>query len=262
MSAAVAACVVPVVACGDSGSTTESADQLQSETTVVTSDATDDATTDQGDEVEAGDTAPDGGPTDDAGSDGATGVATDEESPLVVRVSGGVLYMEGRIGSEQSRQLMELNLTVVIGDDIPIVNNLVVDETVPEFPAGAPVVIEDVILFDTASAEIRDEFKPLINAGAKMLIALPELSLDITARADSVGPDDLNLVLSQERAQAVKDHLVSQGAPEDRITTTGLGEEGASAGTSDDERALDRRAEFYFNADQPITSVAGGGGDG
>jgi outer membrane protein OmpA-like peptidoglycan-associated protein len=51
-----------------------------------------------------------------------------------------------------------------------------------------------------------------------------QLAVTIEGHTDSVGSDATNQVLSEKRAAAVRDYLVSRGIATDRMTVTGLGE--------------------------------------
>ena len=62
---------------------------------------------------------------------------------------------------------------------------------------------------------------------------------------DSTGPEEYNLGLSQRRAGAVQDYLISQGISEDRLTMEGKGEtEPLVSNDTREGRAQNRRIEF------------------
>jgi len=58
---------------------------------------------------------------------------------------------------------------------------------------------------------------------AEWLKKNPTRNLLIEGHTDNTGPEDFNQKLSQQRAEAVRDQLVSRGVPADRITTKGYG---------------------------------------
>jgi len=65
---------------------------------------------------------------------------------------------------------------------------------------------------------------------------------------DSTGSPGLNMALSEERADAVRAALVSQGVPSDRIITRGYGEAYPVAGNQTPAgRQLNRRVEIVFS---------------
>jgi len=60
---------------------------------------------------------------------------------------------------------------------------------------------------------------------ALLLVAHNELHLTIEGYTDNTGTPETNLVLSQLRADAVKKYLIKKGVQENRITSTGFGQE-------------------------------------
>ena len=70
---------------------------------------------------------------------------------------------------------------------------------------------------------------------------------------DSRGADDMNLKLSQDRANAVKDYLVSQGVKPEKVRAMGRGEANPVASNDTPEgRANNRRVEIVV---QPSTTA-------
>ncbi len=100
-----------------------------------------------------------------------------------------------------------------------------------------------------------DSGKSVLKAGARNALAKiadqlrtsPDLRIAIEGHTDSVGTDALNQALSDKRAAAVRDYLVSRGLPADRMTMTGLGET-APVATNDTAagRQQNRRVELII----------------
>ncbi|MGL5890980.1 MAG: OmpA family protein, partial [Bacteroidia bacterium] len=64
---------------------------------------------------------------------------------------------------------------------------------------------------------------------------------------DDVGSDEANMKLSDDRAQAVMNYLISKGIQAGRLSAKGFGESKPVAqNTSDENRALNRRVEFMI----------------
>jgi outer membrane protein OmpA-like peptidoglycan-associated protein len=80
------------------------------------------------------------------------------------------------------------------------------------------------ILFVTGSSKLQSKSFKGLNEVAKILSENPGMTLDVDGHTDNVGNDDKNMVLSQNRADAVKKYLVSKGVAAERITATGHGE--------------------------------------
>src|SRR5206468_8729616 len=101
------------------------------------------------------------------------------------------------------------------------------------------------ILFDTGKATIKPESAATLQTIAEVLKTDAALKLEIQGHTDNVGAPAANMKLSQERAAAVKAHLVQTGVAADRLTTAGFGDTKPVADNSTDEgRAQNRRVEL------------------
>jgi outer membrane protein OmpA-like peptidoglycan-associated protein len=79
------------------------------------------------------------------------------------------------------------------------------------------------------------------------LNANPKMKVAIHGHTDSDGTDALNLKLSEDRAKAVRDHLVSQGVAASRLSHKGFGSTKSIAENITAEgRAKNRRTEFVI----------------
>ena len=81
------------------------------------------------------------------------------------------------------------------------------------------------VFFDFDQYVVKDEFKPLIEAHAKLLAANPGTKMLIQGNADERGSREYNLALGQKRAEAVKKALLLLGAKEEQVEAVSLGEE-------------------------------------
>ena len=87
---------------------------------------------------------------------------------------------------------------------------------------GLVLTVGDV-LFATGKAEVAAGGMRSIDKLAEWLKKNPTRNLLIEGHTDNTGAEDFNQRLSQQRADAVRDQLVSRGVPADRITTKGYG---------------------------------------
>lgn len=78
---------------------------------------------------------------------------------------------------------------------------------------------------------------------------LKEKNVNVTLEGwtDSVGTDAYNKVLSQNRANAVKNYLVQQGVPASKLTAVGMGKSFKYDNATEEGRYLNRRVEILFN---------------
>ncbi len=111
---------------------------------------------------------------------------------------------------------------------------------------GDKIVLDEIIHFDTDSPRIRHPSWPLCKKVAEFIQANPDvLEIDIEGHADETGTDAHNLVLSRNRAEAVKRLLVTYGVESLRITTHAYGESRPKvAGHAEEQRKQNRRVEF------------------
>ena len=103
------------------------------------------------------------------------------------------------------------------------------------------------VLFESGKATLRDGAKRTVEKVANFLNEYPDRNILIEGFTDSEGSETYNRELSQKRAQAVRDELVSSGVETRRITTEGYGEEFPVASNSNAEgRQQNRRVEIVI----------------
>jgi len=106
------------------------------------------------------------------------------------------------------------------------------------------------VLFDTGRATLKPAAREKLSKLAGILLAYPgQLTLEIEGHTDSVGSDDLNNKLSQNRAQSVNDYLTSAGVKTERIKAVqGFGKTKPIA-TNDTAagRQMNRRVEVVID---------------
>jgi len=87
------------------------------------------------------------------------------------------------------------------------------------------VLAKRSVFFDYDSYVIKEEFKSLVEAHARFLVANPKVKMLIQGNADERGSREYNLALGQKRAEALRKMLALLGAREDQIEAVSLGEE-------------------------------------
>ena len=100
------------------------------------------------------------------------------------------------------------------------------------FEIGQPIfTLESYIALDKLYRTLRD---------------FPEIAIEIRGFADSIGSDQLNLKLSEERARAVLQYLQQRGIAAARLQVTGFGENNPIASNATESgRERNRRIEIY-----------------
>jgi OOP family OmpA-OmpF porin len=80
------------------------------------------------------------------------------------------------------------------------------------------------VTFDNDSSTLTPASGPLLDHVAADLKRHPQLKVELRGYTDNVGSNSYNEQLSQRRADAVREYLISRGISEDRLTTKGFGE--------------------------------------
>ncbi len=101
------------------------------------------------------------------------------------------------------------------------------------------------VTFQTNSADINASFYPVLNSVAVVLKEFEKTVVDVAGHADSTGPDDKNLELSQRRAGSVSSYMGAQGINAQRLITVGYGEtRPISTNDTPEGRQQNRRVEI------------------
>ena len=126
---------------------------------------------------------------------------------------------------------------------------------------GLIVNMSDV-LFDTAKSSLRPLAREKLAKVAGIVSGHPGLRLDVEGHTDSVGGDDYNQQLSEQRGESVRAYLIDQGMAAGSVTAKGFGKTQPVASNDTAEgRQLNRRVELVISGEvigteigTPITS--------
>ena len=103
------------------------------------------------------------------------------------------------------------------------------------------------VSFDFNSATVKPAFSDTLDKLADLLRKYDRTVVHVVGHTDSVGSDAYNQSLSERRARAVMDYLVSRGVPATRLRSEGRGErEPRDSNTTEAGRQLNRRVEVYM----------------
>ena len=99
------------------------------------------------------------------------------------------------------------------------------------------------------SAKLTPESEQVLVLAVQELRDAPSVSTRVEGHTDSVGSDAYNLNLSQRRAEAVVDYLISQGIEGTRLDSQGMGEGNPIESNDTDEgRFQNRRVDFIVSS--------------
>jgi outer membrane protein OmpA-like peptidoglycan-associated protein len=101
------------------------------------------------------------------------------------------------------------------------------------------------VLFDFDKAELLDVSKEELDQLLKHLNSNPNRNVEIYGHTDNIGLDSRNKELSQQRAKAVADYLISHGLNTSRVQSFGFGSsKPISDNSTEESRQQNRRVEF------------------
>src|ERR1700722_18815085 len=91
-----------------------------------------------------------------------------------------------------------------------------------ETARGLIVNMSDV-LFDFNKYTLKPDAREKLAKVSGILLAYPGLTMQVEGYTDNIGSDDYNQKLSEQRAGAVSDYLVTQGVAQNNISAAGYG---------------------------------------
>jgi outer membrane protein OmpA-like peptidoglycan-associated protein len=113
-----------------------------------------------------------------------------------------------------------------------------------EITAKNPLILRGVN-FETAKAILRSESFMVLDQVVQSLHEWPAVKLEVQGHTDIIGTAAYNQDLSQRRAEAVRDYLVSRGVAADRLTAVGYGfDKPIATNKTAAGRARNRRVEL------------------
>lgn len=165
-------------------------------------------------------------------------------SNSAVTLRGELRYrMDIHRGKDEYNNDVFYEWTALIGAQLALGS----DDPMPTTAADAPLVLP-AVTFPLDSAQLTRNARVTLDEVAAVLLAHPDISVDISGHADDTGPSDYNYTLSVKRADAVTNYLVEAGVPNDQLHFRGIGEgRPVASNTSDDGRMRNRRVEFHVN---------------
>jgi outer membrane protein OmpA-like peptidoglycan-associated protein len=122
---------------------------------------------------------------------------------------------------------------------------------------GLIVNMSDV-LFDTAQYTLRPGAREKLAKVSGIILAHPGLRMEVEGHTDSVGGDDYNMKLSENRANTVRTYLVDQGVNSESVSARGFGKTSPVAdNTTAAGRQMNRRVELVVSGEIMGTTVNG-----
>lgn len=118
-----------------------------------------------------------------------------------------------------------------------------------ETARGLIVNMSDV-LFDFNKYTLKPEAREKLAKVSGILLAYPNLKLQVEGYTDNIGSEEYNQKLSEKRADGVRDYLVSESVADANVTAAGYGKSNPVADNSTNSgRAENRRVELVVSGD-------------
>jgi len=114
----------------------------------------------------------------------------------------------------------------------------------------ANILVQRSVYYDFDKYDIKDEFKPLIEAHARYLRENGSLKMLIQGNTDERGSREYNIALGQRRSEGVKRTLLLLGVREEQVEAVSLGEEKPKeAGHTEEAWARNRRSDMLYTGE-------------
>lgn len=191
----------------------------------------------------AGCTDPAGNPNRSANGaliGGATGallgnaIGGDDRSAIIGAGAGAIIG--GMVGNDLDRQAAELNQQ--LAGSGATVNNTGND---------LRVILPGGVTFSTGSSTVYPAFLPSLRNVSASLQKYPNSTVQVVGHTDNVGTAAFNQQLSEDRARAVANVLISNGTPANRIAFLGRGfNQPVASNDTEAGRAQNRRVEIII----------------
>lgn len=115
--------------------------------------------------------------------------------------------------------------------------------------------LPDGVTFDFGKANLKPQFYPALDQVAATMAEYNQTIVEISGHTDSVGSDEANQRLSEQRAGSVSNYLAGKGLVRERFEVVGMGERyPVASNDTDSGRAVNRRVEIRV---VPLTQQGG-----
>lgn len=190
--------------------------------------------------------------TPDPSSLGAVFKAAAPISGFNFKLDGDTVTLTGAAASDQVKAAVE-DAVKAIWPNMKIANQIQV--TAPGAGGACANLAADVagllrtpIDFDTDSYTLSSSDQQELTQVADRLKACPNANIAVSGYTDGTGSDAINLPLSNNRAKAVVDFLLSNGVPGNHVTARGLGAaDPVASNDTSDGRAQNRRVVIVIS---------------
>lgn len=160
-----------------------------------------------------------------------------------IDINGTSIGLYGKVDSLEQKQAIQNRIHSRLTDLYQLDNQLIVTE-------GEQQLIDDtlgdrIVEFESGSANLTPRGLGILDDMATVIKDVGDKPITITGHTDNTGDPSANLLLSNQRAEAVKQYLIGRGIDASRLTTLGKGDTDPIASNDTEEgKTRNRRIEF------------------
>lgn len=156
-------------------------------------------------------------------------------------------------GKDIIDQIIALNSNSVLVDGVQLIQDpMICAEFVNKVFCQEDIVItEEVVVlrgvnFAFDSYALDNNSRAILDEAVMLIKQNPDFNVRLLGWTDSTGPDSYNMILSQERANAVKSYLTKHGISSKRLSAKGMGKSFQYNNATKEGRYMNRRTELVF----------------
>lgn len=170
-----------------------------------------------------------------------------------VAVSGGVATLTGVTPEEGAAALVDVvrsvdGITQVVDMTETADRSIALSNELDRIVAVTPIV------FESGQSSLTALQQRTLDSAAEIILAYDGPIVTVVGYTDAAGTTEGNEAISLERAEQVRDYLVGQGVPTERLAVDARGESGSTG--SESVAGLERRVEFEVGYAVPAGSDA------
>ena len=175
---------------------------------------------------------------------------------VVSDLNTAITKLDSKLGSESQERLAllkRLSAQDRVRESINKVENMFTAEEGRVYRQANQLVMSiNAISFRSGKSMIEPSSYPVLDKVGQALKLFPNASISVEGHTDSMGSDSTNLLLSQDRADAVREYLISNlGVSVEKVSSVGYGESTPVANNETESgRARNRRIEIVMNFDE------------
>jgi OOP family OmpA-OmpF porin len=164
-----------------------------------------------------------------------------------LRIDGSAVHLSGKVTDKDQLARVQTHMKAAFNPTYEIHDDLTVDDTSERQDVLNRALASRTVQFESGSAILTGEGRGVLDDMATAIVRVGIPQLDIVGHTDSAGDRKNNILLSVQRADAVKAYLSERGIEAQRMIVSGRGpdlpvaDNATSAG-----RAQNRRIEFVI----------------